>query len=125
MLSDNQGPFGGCRMSRCLASWLLALLIPCFAFAQYGARPVPTNPQPTAGSKTFSLNDVATDDPVAPATPLAPAVPGPAVGAADKLTAIGQKLEELGKNLTVTTADPEVKIVFGGAIIADFLYNSA
>src|SRR5262245_9240549 len=42
----------------------------------------------------------------------------------DKLTGLEQKLEALSKNLTITTGDPEIKVVFGGAIIADFLFNS-
>jgi hypothetical protein len=66
------------------------------------------------------------DDPTPPTTPAVPLTPtSPPAGDADKLTAIGKALEEIGKNLTVTTGDPSVKIIFGGAIIADFLYNSA
>src|SRR5262245_44325590 len=43
----------------------------------------------------------------------------------DKMSVLEQKLDAISKNLTVTTADPSIKLVLGGAVIADFLYNSA
>jgi hypothetical protein len=44
---------------------------------------------------------------------------------ADKLATLEQALDALTKNLTITTGDPSVKVVLGGAIIADFLFSSA
>jgi hypothetical protein len=49
----------------------------------------------------------------------------PASKEPDKLAALDQKLDALSKNLTITTGDPNIKVIFGGAIIADFLFNSA
>ncbi|HMF16679.1 MAG TPA: hypothetical protein VKE98_05695 [Gemmataceae bacterium] len=43
----------------------------------------------------------------------------------DKMSLLEQKLDAISKNLTVTTADPSIKLVLGGAVIADFIYNSA
>jgi hypothetical protein len=53
-----------------------------------------------------------------------PAEPEPPAKEPDKLTALEQKLEALSKNLTITTADPNIKVVFGGEIVADFLYST-
>jgi hypothetical protein len=100
------------------------LVAPAIALAQYGARPISL---PGGDGRAVSPASLPADDPGSPATAPVPLTPSaaPPAGEADKLTVIGQQLEALGKNLTVTTGDPAVKIVFGGAIIADFLYNSA
>jgi hypothetical protein len=43
----------------------------------------------------------------------------------EKLATLEKTVTEISKKLTVVTADENFKIVLGGAIIADFLYNSA
>jgi hypothetical protein len=43
----------------------------------------------------------------------------------DKLAVLDQRLDAISKSLTVTTADPNIKLVLGGAVIADFLYSRA
>src|SRR5262249_45448284 len=45
--------------------------------------------------------------------------------APDKLGALDQKLDALTKNLTITTGDPDIKVVFGGVITTDAIYSSA
>jgi hypothetical protein len=42
----------------------------------------------------------------------------------DKLEALDKKLDALSKNLTITTADPSIKVVFGGVIDTELLYSS-
>jgi hypothetical protein len=44
--------------------------------------------------------------------------------APDKLAALDKTVTELSKKLTVVTADENFKLVLGGAIIGDFLFNS-
>jgi hypothetical protein len=63
--------------------------------------------------------------PAAPADP-AKAAAGQADAAKEAATleTLAKTVETLGKNLTVVTGDEQIKIVLGGAIIADFLYNS-
>ncbi|HYV37131.1 MAG TPA: hypothetical protein VE988_15600, partial [Gemmataceae bacterium] len=46
-------------------------------------------------------------------------------GTKEKLAALEKSVTELSKNLTVFTADKDFKLLLGGAIVADFLYNSA
>jgi hypothetical protein len=53
------------------------------------------------------------------------AAPAPASKEPGKLAALDQKLDALSKNLTITTGDPNFKVVFGGAITTDFLHSSA
>jgi hypothetical protein len=43
----------------------------------------------------------------------------------EKLAELDKSVTELSKKLTVTTSDEHYKIVIGGAIIGDFLFNSA
>src|SRR5262245_60431582 len=115
-------------MVRSLVIWSIVLVSPSLALAQYGARPVPGfSSSQGDGQTNGSSPQAGYDSPPAPGQPtlMPPATPPAPGGEADKLTAIGNALEELGKNLTVTTGDPSMKIIFGGAIIADFLYNSA
>src|SRR5262249_11075616 len=45
-------------------------------------------------------------------------------GAQDKLATLDKTVTELSKKLTVMTADENFKIIVGGAIIGDFLFNS-
>src|SRR5262249_60814010 len=42
----------------------------------------------------------------------------------DKLAALDKTVTELSKKLTVVTADENFKLMLGGAIIGDFLFNS-
>ncbi len=67
-------------------------------------------------------------------TPLLAAVPTPATDPAaaaaapteaQQIGALQKSLGEVSKNLTVVSADQEVKLVIGGAIVADFLFNTA
>src|SRR5262249_10468966 len=44
--------------------------------------------------------------------------------AQEQMAALAQNLEALSKHLTVVTADENFKLVLGGAVIADFLFNS-
>jgi hypothetical protein len=43
----------------------------------------------------------------------------------ESLLKLGASVEVLGKNLTVVTGNPDFKLVLGGVISADFLFNSA
>jgi hypothetical protein len=51
-----------------------------------------------------------------------PSAPAPE---ADKLGALEKQLAALAQNLTITTGDPNIKVLFGGALIGDLLYNTA
>jgi hypothetical protein len=59
----------------------------------------------------------------------AAAHPAPAANAAPPspptLAELGKKVEALGKNLTVVTGDEHFKIVLGGAVTVDALYNTS
>ncbi len=61
------------------------------------------------------------------ATPMtqgtAPAPSAPAPTTDERLTTLEGKLTELSKSLTVTTAGGDVKLIIGGAVVADLLYN--
>lgn len=113
-------------MVRRHVAWCCALLLlgPSFANAQarLGA--------PIALDSTPIVPPPITDTSVR-IFPMAEAKEQPAPGDAakeqppDKLSLLEQKLDAISKNLTVTTADPSIKLVLGGAVIADFLYNSA
>src|SRR5262245_52629702 len=46
-------------------------------------------------------------------------------GGQEKLAALEKSLTELSKKLTVVTADENFKLILGGTITADFLFNSA
>ncbi len=46
-------------------------------------------------------------------------------GTQEKLAGLDKAVTELSKKLTVVTADENFKLVLGGAVIGDFLYNSA
>ena len=43
----------------------------------------------------------------------------------DKLATIDQTLDTISKNLTITTADPNIKMVLGGTIDLDFIFSAA
>src|SRR5690348_15090748 len=100
-------------MIRRLAIWSVALflVIPSVALAQSGELVMPTNTPPVADSNAGTLPTMQAQEGTAPGAPSKEP---------DKLAALEQKLDALSKNLTVTTADPNIKIVVGGAIIADF-----
>jgi hypothetical protein len=107
-------------MVRLQVAWSLAvvLLVPSFACAQVEfASPVtptakPGNPPPPV------LGDLLLPDQAKDPVPASPPKD------VDKLAVLDQKLDAIAKNLTVVTADPSIKVVVGGAIIADFLYSS-
>jgi hypothetical protein len=109
-------------MASSLKIWpvVIILVIPALACAQTGLPGAPAssldNPPslPDATASTL-LTDQAKET----------AAPAPASKEPDKLAALDQKLDALSKNLTITTGDPNFKVIFGGAIIADFLFNSA
>jgi hypothetical protein len=64
--------------------------------------------------------------PSVPAAELANgALPDPAPKYGETLKRLNESVETLSKNLTITTADPNFKIVLGGAITTNFLYSSA
>src|SRR5262249_37226147 len=46
-------------------------------------------------------------------------------GGQEKLAALEQTVTELTKKFTVVTADENFKLILGGTITADFLFNSA
>src|SRR5262249_6184058 len=46
-------------------------------------------------------------------------------GGQEKLAGLEKTVTELSKKLTVATADENFKLILGGTITADFLYNSA
>ena len=109
-------------MINCRAIWLttIILLIPVVARAQTTTPAAPASSPTVSNGNGVTLPDMAPQEPATPASP-------PAAGKdeTDKLAALGQAVEALSKNLTVVTGDPNIKVVFGGAIIADFLFNSA
>jgi hypothetical protein len=64
--------------------------------------------------------------PAAPPSDAASAAGAPTTGElAEKLATMGKSLEALSKNLTITTGDPNLKMVVGGVIVGDFLFNTA
>jgi hypothetical protein len=107
-------------MARNCTKWGIALLLlaPPIAYAQDVA---PAVPAPTPAIPPYSGNSLGW---LLPQQAQASAEPVPPAKEPDKLTALEQKLDALSKNVTITAADPNIKVVFGGAIIADFLYNS-
>src|SRR5262245_43468206 len=111
-------------MVRFQSTWPIVLIFiaPLAALAQSATPYAPTNLPPVVDGKSATLPIIQPQDPAAPAAPAAPADPAKA---AATLQELGKAVEEISKNLTVVTGDPEIKIVLGGAIIADFLYNSA
>jgi hypothetical protein len=56
--------------------------------------------------------------------PAAAPLPEAAPTAQEQIAALGQNLEALSKHLTVVSADENFKLVLGGAVTADFLFNS-
>jgi hypothetical protein len=46
-------------------------------------------------------------------------------GGPEKLADLGRKVTELSTALTITTADENFKVAFGGRIVGEFLFNSA
>jgi hypothetical protein len=108
-------------MLRTLTNWgfSLVLLSPSLAYGQLG--------DPTAPASTHIIPPRAADGSVAAQAPeptKVAAEPVPTAKEQDKLTAFEQKLDALSKNLTITTADPNIKVVFGGVIDLDLLYSS-
>jgi hypothetical protein len=75
--------------------------------------------------------------PVTPSTPTTTTPPAEtekdptAVAAAkekelgEKLGTIGKSIEGLAQNLTITTGDSSIKVLFGGSLVGDFLFNTA
>src|SRR5262249_46584638 len=43
----------------------------------------------------------------------------------EKLGAIGKAIEGISQNLTVVTGDSNIKVLFGGTLVGDFLFNTA
>jgi hypothetical protein len=103
-------------MMRSLTIWSIILIWSSVALAQTVAPPGPTDLPPVANGNAAPLPALQPQDKTDPATP---------GKEPDKLAEIGQKLEALGKNLTVVTADEQIKLVLGGVISADFYYNHA
>jgi hypothetical protein len=54
-----------------------------------------------------------------------PAAPADPAKTAATVQELAKTVETLGKNLTVVTGNEQIKLVLGGAIVADFLYNEA
>ena len=103
-------------------SFAVLVLIPAVAGAQAESAPLldlPSNLRPPA----HAINSPT--DPVKDGTTTGATAKEPDKKEADKLTALDQKIDAITNNLTVTTADPQIKVVIGGAVIADFLFNSA
>src|SRR5262245_25051869 len=105
-----------------LAWWCVAALIACTSLADAQTAVLlpptssPPSPPPPMNVVTGTLSqgqdkELAQRDPPA-ASP-------------DKLGELDQKLDAISKAITITTADPNIKVVFGGAIIADFLWSRA
>jgi hypothetical protein len=99
--------------------------------------PIPTEaqvavaPQPLPSSAPFlaSLDDESAPTPqAAPAAPAAstqPAAPSDAEKTAAAIEKLSKSVETISKNLTVVTADEQIKLVVGGVISADFFWNQA
>jgi hypothetical protein len=76
---------------------------------------------PARASSSFA--DDSTAKPAASASPAAGGTAEKSV-APPTLEELNKKVEALSKNLTVVTGDGDFKLVLGGAIVADFLYNT-
>jgi hypothetical protein len=109
---------------RAWMTWTFAVLVlsPSIGGAQNESAPLLGSPI-TLGP-TANVIDSPTD-PAKDRTTTGATAQEPDKKEADKLTALDQKLDAITNNLTVTTADPQIKVVIGGAVIADFLFNSA
>jgi hypothetical protein len=77
-------------------------------------------PQPALGTAVAPLP--ASSQPADPSK--AAAAPADAAKEAATLETLAKTVETLGKNLTVVTGDEQIKIVLGGAVIGDFMFNS-
>src|SRR5262249_17749764 len=122
------------RVAICCAAFLLAFVAPSpgqvVSDGQLGNLP------PLASGTTPNMAQNAAAGSVPLVSPL-PANPASAAsgqegtngqakqeaGAQDKLAALDKTVTELSKKLTVVTADENFKLVLGGAIIGDFLFN--
>src|SRR5262249_7675568 len=104
-------------MARGLTIWSIAagIIFSSVALAQPVTPAAPTELPPAPRGNAVPL-PVLQPDKAGPAAP---------PGEQDKLAAIGEKLEALAKNLTVVTADEQIKLVLGGILSADFFYNQA
>jgi hypothetical protein len=107
-------------MLRNCAIWCFAVVLTCtsIARAQSGALLQPSE-TPTNAPWATSVR------PVSFLQPRPAEDSDPSAAKTDRLAVLDQKLDVISKNLTVVTGDPSIKIVLGGAIIADFLYSGA
>jgi hypothetical protein len=124
---------GGSRAMSRFRTALAFLLWAIGAAANAQGPPIPTEaqvavaPQPLPSSAPFlaSLDDEsAPSPPAAPAAPAAstqPAAPSDAEKTAAAIEKLSKSVETISKNLTVVTADEQIKLVVGGVISADFL----
>jgi hypothetical protein len=97
----------------------LLLLVPSIAFGQDN---VPAAPAVTPAIPPYTAS--AGVGWLLPLQAQASAEPGPPAKEPDKQSALEQKLEALSKNLTITTADSNIKVVIGGVIDLDLLYSN-
>src|SRR5215831_10876436 len=112
----------GGRMSRTRGALsVLALAVGSIAFGQV---PPPTTESPVTapGGLSPPSQEPATPTPAKDQQPAAPAETPKTAETLEKLT---KTVDALSKNLTVTTADEQIKVVFGGLISADFYFNQA
>ena len=108
-------------MVRLLTKCCLALLLLAPSIA-LGQADEPNTPDPTHVIPPLHADGAAGS--WLPQQAIVATEPAPTAKEPDKLTALEQKLEALSKNLTITTADPNIKVVFGGVIDLDLLYSS-
>src|SRR5262245_60376030 len=102
-------------MVRSSAVWCLAVLLTAVSSARAQIEaPLPPALPPVNPTE---LGSPSAED-IPPDQGNGPSETDAAVAQPDKLAALDQKLDALSKNLTVITADPSIKIVLGGAIIA-------
>jgi hypothetical protein len=119
------------RVAICCVALLLALgtsspaqVVPNEQYGQYGDLPPPETDLPL--KTVLNLADGPAPFVSSPMTfPVSPAAPGQVgAGGQDKAATPDMAATELSKKLTVMTADENFKIIVGGAIIGDFLFNS-
>src|SRR5262249_31108281 len=124
------------RVAICCAALLLAYGAPCPGQVVSDGKSGTLPPPPSGPAPNISRVPEASSGPLGDAL-APPQAATAALGQAgtdgqgkqetsgqDKLAALDKTVTELSKKLTVMTADENFKLVLGGAIIGDFLFNS-
>jgi hypothetical protein len=88
--------------------------------------PIPVNPpRDKALPAPPTITPPATTPPAEAATDPAAVAAAKEKELGEKLGTIGKAIEGLASNLTITTGDSNIKVLFGGSIVGDFMFNTA